>query len=47
MPDALPAVTVPVLSCMKHGLSFDNVSIVVPCRGNWSAVTTVVPDEWK
>lgn len=37
-PDALPAVTVPVPSLIKAGLSLASVSEVVPCLGNSSAV---------
>jgi len=42
LPEAFPAVTVPVPSVTKAGRSFDRPSIVVPCLGNSSVSTVIV-----
>ena len=47
IPEELPAVTVPDPSRTKQGLSLDRPSIVVPCRGNSSSVTTVLAENQK
>lgn len=44
LPDALPAVTVPEPSFRKQGFSLDMASILLPCRGNSSALTSTGPD---
>lgn len=44
LPDALPAVTVPEPSFTKQGFSLDMASILLPCRGNSSALTSTGPD---
>jgi hypothetical protein len=44
IPEAFPAVTVPVPSWRKHGLSLVSASNVVPCLGNWSSVMSVVAE---
>ena len=44
IPEALPAVTVPVPSLINAGLSLLRPSTVVPCRGNSSASTVVAPE---
>ena len=43
IPEAFPAVTVPVPSFTKAGLSFDKASNVVPWRGNSSVSTVMGP----
>lgn len=40
LPEAFPAVTVPVPSLTKAGLSFCSASIEHPCLGNSSLFTT-------
>lgn len=44
LPDALPAVTEPEPSFTKQGFSLDIASILLPCRGNSSALTSTGPD---
>lgn len=43
-PEAFPAVTVPLLSLTKHGLSLDMVAMLLPCRGNSSIFTSTGPE---
>lgn len=43
-PEALPAVTVPPVSLMKQGRSLDMLSMLLPCRGNSSTFTSLVPE---
>lgn len=43
-PEAFPAVTVPLLSLTKQGLSFDMLSMLLPCRGNSSTFTSTGPE---
>lgn len=45
IPDALPAVTVPLLSLIKQGLSLDMASMLLPWRGNSSIFTSTGPEE--
>lgn len=43
-PEALPAVTVPLLSLMKQGRSLDMLPMLLPCRGNSSTFTSTRPE---
>lgn len=43
-PEAFPAVTVPVPSLTKQGLSSDMLPMLLPCRGNSSTFTSTGPE---
>lgn len=44
-PEALPAVTVPLLLLMKQGLSLDMLSMLLPWRGYSSVFTSTGPED--
>ena len=46
LPEAFPAVTVPLPSVIKHGRSFWNASFEHPARGNSSLFTTTSPEKY-